>query len=244
MGRSKKNSGNWLMTYSDLVTLLLVFFVLLYMLTPGIDDSIFDNFISYFQSSVGVINQSAVVSHTSQDRRDSYRIELVQRWEAVEEIMERYGFSSQVDIEHIPEGVKITLSDSLTFNSGSSDLLPTARLALEEIANVFDDEIEGTEVQGHTDNVPVSPLSYYRSNWHLGAARAVSVVQFIQERSSLEPSRFKATSFGEYKPVADNDTQEGRRNNRRVEIYIRYKELIENSEPIFMLGEEQKGSEE
>lgn len=230
MGRSKRNTGNWLVTYSDLVTLLLVFFVLLYMLTPGIDESVFDNFISYFQRSVGVIDQTSVLDEQSSSM-EIYRIEVMERWQAIEEFLENHDLSSQVDIQGIPEGIKITLNDSLTFNSGSSELLPLARRVLEEIAGVFDDEIGETEVQGHTDTVQIAQGSPYKSNWHLGAARAVTVLQFISNRTELEPGAFSATSHGEYKPVANNETEEGRRQNRRVEIYVRYKRFMQQEVP-------------
>jgi len=237
MGRSKKSSGNWLVTYSDMVTLLLVFFVVLYTLTPGIDESIFDNFISYFQNSIGVIDNTSVLEKNTENAQSDYRIAVVEKWKVVEDFLENRDLSDQVDIEMIPEGVKITLSDSLTFNSGSSELLPAARDVLEEIAAVFDDEVEEAEVQGHTDTVPVAANSYYRSNWHLGAARGVSVLKFIQDRSDMEPERYKASSFGEYRPVADNQTQAGRRLNRRVEIYVRYKGLMPDAEPEIMITE-------
>lgn len=237
MGRSKKSSGNWLVTYSDMVTLLLVFFVVLYTLTPGIDESIFDNFISYFQNSIGVIDNTSVLEKNTENAQSDYRIAVVEKWKVVEDFLENRDLSDQVDIEMIPEGVKVTLSDSLTFNSGSSELLPAARDVLEEIAAVFDSEVEEAEVQGHTDSVPVAANSYYRSNWHLGAARGVSVLNFIQERSDMEPERYKASSFGEYRPVADNETPAGRRLNRRVEIYVRYKGLMTDAEPEIMVVE-------
>lgn len=232
MGRSKSNSGSWLVTYSDMVTLLLVFFVVLYTMTPGIDQSQFDNFISYFQSSVGVISNNSVVKQKSQDK-DEYREQIIEQWSVVEDFLKRQNLSSQVEIEQVAEGVKITLSDSLTFNSGSSDLLPNAERVLDEIAGVFTDEIAETEVQGHTDTDPVASSSYYRSNWHLGAARGVSVLKYIQDRSELEPERYKASSYGEFRPIAENTSLEGKRQNRRVEIYVAYKGLIDrNSDDI------------
>lgn len=229
MGRSKKSSGNWLVTYSDMVTLLLVFFVVLYTLTPGIDQSQFDNFISYFQASIGVISNTSVMDQNKDDA-DEYRKQIVEQWSVVEDFLKRQGLSNQVDIEQVPDGMKVTLSDSLTFNSGSSNLLPAAEQVLEEIAGIFTDEISETEVQGHTDTDPVASSSYYRSNWHLGAARGVSVLKFIQERSDLEPQRYKASSFGEYRPLTNNNTAAGKRINRRVEIYVRYKGLIDEDE--------------
>jgi len=229
MGRSKKSSGNWLVTYSDMVTLLLVFFVVLYTLTPGIDRSTFDNFISYFQQSVGVIDNTAVLEQNTSSQ--SSRMNIVEQWKVVEDFLERMGLEDQVDIEQTPEGVKVTLSDSLTFESGSSDLLPAARRVLDEIAGVFTEDVAEAEVQGHTDTVPVARTSYYRSNWHLGAARSVSVLKYLQEQSSLEPQNYKASSFGEFRPVADNEEESGRRLNRRVEIYVRYHSLIQEIEP-------------
>jgi len=231
MGRSKGNSGSWLVTYSDMVTLLMVFFIVLYTMTPGIDQSQFDNFISYFQNSVGVMKKTAAVEQTKNDTRD-YREQIVEQWSVVEDFVERLKIDNQVNIEQVAEGVKVTLGDSLTFNSGSSDLLPTAELVLEQIAGVFTDEVAETEVQGHTDTDPVASSSYYRSNWHLGAARGVSVLKYIQERSNLEPERYKASSFGEFRPIADNETADGKRKNRRVEIYVRYKGLINQAEEV------------
>lgn len=219
------------MTYSDLMTLLLVFFVLLYMLTPGIDESTFDNFVSFFQKSTGVMSESAVVSESNSSSREDAQETIMEMWEAVQEFLEQQGLSSQVNIEQTDEGVKLTLSGDLTFESGSTEILPSGQITLEEVASVLNESIVDIEVQGHTDDVPISQNSPYRSNWHLGAARAVSVVLFIQERSLLIPEQFQATSFGEYRPLAANETPEGRRQNRRVEIYVRYQELIEPPDP-------------
>lgn len=220
MGRLKKDTGNWLVTYSDLMTLLLVFFVLLYILTPGVDVSSFDSFLSFFQKSTGIIDETSVTDDNSDNRS-----EIMEEWEAMESFLEEEDISSQVEITQTSDGVKITLSSLLTFNSGSSDLLPAAKGVLEEIAGFFNGRIAEAEVQGHTDNVPLSAGSHYETNWHLGASRAVSVVQFIRERSDLDPKRFKASSYGEFLPVASNVTPEGRSQNRRVEIYVRYKDM-------------------
>ena len=231
MGRPQKDTGNWLVTYSDLMTLLLVFFVLLYILTPGVDVSSFDSFLSFFQKSTGIIDETSVVDDNSN------RSQIMEEWQAMEDFLEREDISSQVEITQTPDGVKITLSSLLTFNSGSSELLPAAKGVLDEIVGFFNDRIAEAEVQGHTDNVPISSNSYYKTNWHLGASRAVSVVQYIRERSDLDPKRFKASSYGEFLPVATNVTAEGRSRNRRVEIYVRYKDM-KNTAPILELEPE------
>lgn len=214
----KSGNGNWLVTYSDLVTLLLVFFVLLYVLTPGIDVATFNDFISHFQAS------TSVVFENDEAARQADSNALREEWKEINEFLEDEDLTSEVDIEMTDEGVKVTLRDSLTFNSGSAMLLPRAKIVLREIASVLKEDVRGVRVQGHTDNVPIASTSGYRSNWHLGAARAVSVVLFINENSRLLPGRFEASSFGEYRPVATNENSGGRRQNRRVEIYVQYRD--------------------
>lgn len=219
MGDSERESGdgNWLVTYSDLVTLLLVFFVLLYVLTPGLDQSRFNDFISHFQSSVSIVKNNNEVSRKSSDNS------LRKEWKQVKKFVDMKGLSSEVQIEKIEDGVKVTLSDSLTFNSGSAKLLSRAKVVLGKIRDILGTNVRAVKAQGHTDNVPISESSIYRSNWHLGAARAVSVVLFLRDNAKVAPRKFEASSFGKYKPIATNETPEGRRKNRRVEIYVRYK---------------------
>lgn len=240
MGRSKKDTGNWLITYSDMVTLLLVFFVVLYMLTPGIDQDVLQQFLQRFQGGTGVLEQQqTVIDRTSKDNEDEIRKERLERWQALIDLVEDRQLEEHFEIDLIPEGIRITLSESVTFNSGSAELLTQARTILSEIAELFSDDIYETEVQGHTDNMPIAESAHYRSNWELGAARAISVVRFIKEMSGLAPERFKASSFSEYRPVEDNDTESGRRANRRVEIYVRYDDAyieLDEQLPIWQRG--------
>ncbi len=214
----KSGSGNWLTTYSDLVTLLLVFFVLLYVLTPGIDESTFNDIIAHFQNSNSVVLEKSSSSQESDDKT------LRQEWQQVQSFLEERGYSQEVDIEKTEEGVKITLNDSLTFDSGSAELLERSKIVLERIAQAIKTDVQEVKSHGHTDDVPISESSIYRTNWHLGAARAVSVVLFLNSKSELASDKFEASSYGEFRPVASNDTPEGRRRNRRVEIYINYEQ--------------------
>lgn len=214
----ESGDGNWLVTYSDLVTLLLVFFVLMYVLSPGVDQATFNSFISHFQSSVSVVKDNSKMPSRDNGNKMS------EEWQKVKDYVKKKNLESQVQIERVEQGIKVTLGDSLTFNSGSAVLLPGAKKVLEKISSVMDSSVLSVETRGHTDNVPVSDASPYRSNWHLGAARAVSVLLYIKEKSQLEPRKFKASSFGEYKPIANSNTAEGRRRNRRVEIFIKYTE--------------------
>jgi len=201
-----------------MVTLLLVFFVLLYVMTPGIDKSTFNDIMAYFQKSSSVVFEKDAASKQQDDGQ------LKAEWKEVQKFLEKEGYSEEVDIEKTAEGVKVTLNDSLTFNSGSARLLDRSKVVLERIAKAIGTDVREVKTHGHTDNMPISGSSIYRTNWHLGAARAVSVVLFLSGESILDSGKFEASSYGEFRPVATNDTPEGRRRNRRVEIYINYEQ--------------------
>ena len=242
MGKPKKDSGTWLMTYGDLVTLLLVFFVLLYALSPGVEKKKFNAFIQYFQQSGGFFDDNNVAppqpppgeTAPSPEEMEEFIEEQLTRWVALKDFLDEHQLTDEVDIKPMSDGLLITLSDSLTFESGSAQLLPRAQKLLARISESLANDVVEIEVQGHTDNVPISGNGLYKSNWYLGGARAVSVVEYLQQNAKVDPKRFKASSYGEYKPVADNDSPEGRRKNRRVEIYLRDK--IQKSEPKDLIG--------
>jgi chemotaxis protein MotB len=231
MGKPKKDTGTWLMTYADLVTALMAFFVLLYTLTPGVEEKAFNAFIEYFQKHSGLLdmnNQSPQSSSnvTRPEQIQEYMEEQASQWQALTDYLKEEQIEDEVEISMTSEGILITLSDSLTFESGSSALLPKAKEILGLVGKTISQPIAEVEVQGHTDNVPINRNSKYESNWYLGAARAVSVVQYLQSNADIDPDQFKASSFGEYRPMATNLTVEGRRTNRRVEIYLRKNDVL------------------
>lgn len=224
MGRSKKDTGGWLMTYGDLVTLLMVFFVVLYTMTPGIEPTKFQEFLIPFQGNRSVLESKSIITP---DNLITSMNEQAQQMQSLQDFIEDNELREQVELDLTPEGIRISLSEGVTFPSGSADLLPRALSILAEIATILTNDIHEIEVQGHTDDVPIGAGSRFRSNWDLGAGRAVSVVQVLINNSSVESRRFRATSFGEYRPIRENDSVENRQRNRRVEIYVRYTELMQ-----------------
>lgn len=235
MASSENQSGNWLITYSDLVTLLMVFFVLLYMMTPGVDEAKFNNYISFFQQSTGMLENTSI---EGQALRSAEIRQIIEQWEALEEFVNRQDLEGEISVEATRWGMKITMEDQLTFASGSAELLPGAGIVIDQISRLLDSEVLRILVHGHTDNVPVASASRYPSNWHLGAARAVSVLYALQMASERDPGQFEAVSFGEYQPVASNETAESRSRNRRVEIQLRYRNWTYEPDPVFELDPE------
>ena len=131
------------------------------------------------------------------------------------------GIAGSVEVEFDEQGVLLNLSGSILFNSGKADVLAEAKIILEKIGVVlerYDKNI--IEVEGHTDNVPVSKKNKYKNNDILSMHRALAVADFIREVTDLNPAYIKSSGRGEHVPIADNSTAEGRARNRRVVIKI------------------------
>lgn len=127
----------------------------------------------------------------------------------------------------------VDVAEQIFFDSGKSALKPTAGAVLSKLSEAlksYPDKI--IRVVGHTDNVPFKKGPASATNWELSVARATNVVRFLQETGGVEPERLIASGRGEYSPVAPNDTPEGRQKNRRIEIILMDKNILEAlSEP-------------
>lgn len=131
------------------------------------------------------------------------------------------GFVDQglVDINLKGDKIEIQLNSKMLFGSGSTRLSQDARKAFRDIGLIIKPLNNTIFVEGHTDNVPIQTQAF-PSNWELSAARAASVVEYIA-RQGVDPKRLAAIGYGEYRPIADNSTAEGRSKNRRVTLTIR-----------------------
>ena len=113
----------------------------------------------------------------------------------------------------------IKLTNEVLFNSGSAEIKPAGKKVLSVIAeslNAYPDR--AISVEGHTDDVPVIQHIRYESNWELSSARALAALNYFQQTNRVDPKRLKLVGYGEYHPVASNETSEGRKLNRRIEI--------------------------
>jgi len=125
-----------------------------------------------------------------------------------------------VDIEFTSQYVQLTLKGALLFDSGKAEIRSEALPVVAKAAVILERYAESIiEVEGHTDDIPISTAKFANNN-ELSSARALSVFDYLIENTSLEPGMIKHSGRGEYVPVADNSTQEGRAKNRRVEIRI------------------------
>jgi len=123
-------------------------------------------------------------------------------------------------VKRMKDRLIINIDDKVLFDSGSASLKPEVRHTLELIADILIRfEKSKIVIEGHTDNVPIHTRRF-RNNWQLSNERALSVLEYILEKSALDPRRFSAQGFGEFHPVAENDTPQNRQLNRRVDIIV------------------------
>lgn len=140
--------------------------------------------------------------------------------EKIEEALEERNLDSDIDIEFTSQYVQLTLKGALLFDSGSTELKEAALPVLDQVGIILERYAQGTiEVEGHTDNVPMSGAKY-SNNDELSSGRALSVFNYLLDITNLDPAQIKHSGRGEYVPIADNSTPEGRTMNRRVEIKI------------------------
>jgi len=127
--------------------------------------------------------------------------------------------AGRIQISELQGKMTVRLAEKVLFPSGSATLARDGKATLEKVADAFKD-LKGriVRVEGHTDNVPIKSVKF-PSNWELSAARAIAVVRFLQDHG-VDPSKLAAAGYGEFQPIAPNDTPEGRSQNRRIEISL------------------------
>ena len=140
--------------------------------------------------------------------------------EKIQEAIDENNMQQDIDIEFTSQYVELTLKGGILFDSGSVELKNEAMPVLDQVGRILERYAQGTiEIEGHTDNVPMSGAKY-SNNDELSSGRALSVFNYLLSVTNLDPAEVKHAGRGEYLPIADNSTAEGRARNRRVEIKI------------------------
>ena len=219
--------SGWLMTYADLVTLILVFFVLMFALSKMSLGRITDALKS-LEITIGtetpktrlfdVINTSSLAQRKTLDHLTGMREADVLK--EIHDLISRRNLGDEVGAEMRQGKIVLRIDGKVLFNSGSADLLPEAAYILSDIVEIIRDNPHyDVDIQGHTDNRPISTAKF-ASNWELSAIRATTVLRYLIEEGIYE-ERLTATGFADRRPLASNDTPEGRRKNRRVEFVLK-----------------------
>lgn len=237
MSRNKKPEDpkpglpEWMATYGDLVTLLMCFFVLLFAFS-SIDAQKFEAVMQSFQGSAGILSGGKSLAdgplvfngmpeaQTTESPKESQQLEQLK--EQLESYLEQNNLEASVQLVLEARGLLLRFKDNVLFDPGKADLKPQALQILTFLADALNSAEFADRyirVEGHTDNVPIN-TDRFPSNWELSAGRASSVIRYYIENQQFRPDRFTAAGYGEYYPVGDNGTAEGRALNRRVDIVV------------------------
>jgi len=257
--RSVEESANvdrWLVSYADFVTLLFAFFVVMYAISSvneGKYRVLSDTLVAAFNTppkstapiQIGKPIEEVPVAQTTPGIAKPIRIEppkvddqkakMASIASRVEESLRPLIDKNLIKVTHNKLWVEIEIKSSVLYSSASAELEIEAYTPLKKLANVLKVLPNHIDVEGHTDNLAIK-TPVYPSNWELSASRAASVVHLFTQQG-ISPTRLAAIGFGEFRPVASNDSVLGRRQNRRVKVVVladknsRRAAAIENTVP-------------
>jgi chemotaxis protein MotB len=225
----------WLVPYSDILTLLLALFIVLFA-SSQVDQKKFQqmsqSFNSAFSGGQSILNNEAAIveqpserppENTLSEENKKQAMESVQLNEVkkkLDEYIKSNGLGGQLQTSLTEDGLVIRIQDSALFTSGRADLRPESERWGATIAKMLATLPQSVIISGHTDNVPINTREF-PSNWDLSAKRSLNFMKFLlADDGQLKPERFSSIGYSEYRPVADNATDEGRAKNRRVEVLI------------------------
>lgn len=231
---SSSGSASWLTTYSDLVTLLLCFFVLLFSFSE-IDAEKFRSIMNSFQAGAGVLQGGTSLETPItpiEDDLDS-EAELGTLMEHLEDYAETLGLGDKIIIQVEERGIVVRFMDNVFFDSGSAEIKPESFEILKPVAELLNREEfvnRQIKVEGHTDSDLILRSVRYPTNWELSSARATNVLRYLVEVESMDGERVSSSGYSYYRPIMSNDTAENKSLNRRVDIII-LKDVYQELEP-------------
>jgi chemotaxis protein MotB len=212
----------WLLTYADMITLLLALFIILFAISTisKVKLQRLAHEISGGFNSTDSINNPPNGGTTGSEsgRTDEANMAAVKT--QLDRYVERAHLQGKVQTRLTRAGLVITLlSDRAYYDSGSAELRPETKRLLDEVAGQIRHVRNDLRVEGNTDNVPIATPNY-PTNWELSAARATGVTRYLVEHEKIAPTRLSFAGYGEFRPKYPNDSEAHRTQNRRVDIVI------------------------
>lgn len=225
--REEESSGGspeWMTTYSDLVTLLLCFFVLLFSFS-SVDAEKFKAIMASFQGGAGVLSGGTSMDFPINPIEEDLDIEMDLRilMEYLQEYAETLNLEDEIVIQVEERGLVVRFADNLFFDSGSADIKEESVVILKTVAELLNREEflnKQIKIEGHTDSDPIIRSAKFPTNWELSSARATNVLRYLVESESMDGARVSSSGYSYYRPIAPNDTAENKSQNRRVDIVI------------------------
>jgi chemotaxis protein MotB len=205
----------YLITYADLITLLLGLFILLYT-ASNLDAQKYEKMVNAIGNVFGGEHQTIKVIP---DNEFPITAPLGNLKSDINSLIEKNNYSSSIKLEENSRGVTIHILEDIVFPSGSSELKKSSKIVLQQLSAIIKKLPNDIRIEGHTDNIPIS-TSQFPSNWHLSVARALSTAYYLMTEQGLEPEKLSIVGYSEYKPLDSNESVSGRATNRRVDIII------------------------
>ncbi|NLJ72397.1 MAG: OmpA family protein [Syntrophomonadaceae bacterium] len=221
---------SWLIPYSDMLTLLLALFIVLYAMSTvdvGKFEELKQTLNAVFLGAPGILvsdkglteeDDNPLMDNTTRDYLNEEK-QLQSYQKQMTEYFEEMGISNIVTSTLVEQGLLITIQDLALFDSGKANVREESWDLLYYIGEILAQIGNEVQVKGHTDNLPINTVEF-PSNWELSTTRALNVVKKFVENPELKPYRFSVVGYSEYRPIQPNSTLEGRAKNRRVELLI------------------------
>lgn len=223
------NHERWLLSYSDFMTLLMILFVVLFAMS-NVDKAKFKQLSDSLRVSMGggksiVAKEDGVpitvdtkpIENDLTAKDEQAKMEDLKR--QVDKYLEKNGMKADVSTQVDERGLVVSLNDTLFFDTGRAEVKAESQKKLIEIGKILNQLNNYMRVEGHTDNVPIKN-DQFSSNWQLSCARASNVTELLINSANIPPQKLSAVGYGEYRPIADNSTEDGKARNRRVNIII------------------------
>ncbi|SFQ07754.1 flagellar motor protein MotS [Salibacterium halotolerans] len=242
----EKGSPRWMTTFSDMILLVLVFFVMLFSMSV-IDAKKFEAISESFQSRAILENLPSMMEREqpnqsnadTEDENEASAAESEEQTEddreldrllrEVRQYLEEHNLNDQISATRDDRGVVLVLQEQLLFETGEAEILTAAEPFLNKVGTLLQSLPNLVKVEGHTDERPISTFRY-PSNWELSSARASSVIRYLTDNHPLPRDQFLAVGYGDTRPIAPNDSEENLRENRRVVVVISDPEFEEDLE--------------
>lgn len=204
----------WAITYGDLMSYLMIFFLLLFVFAVAKEGKT----TAYSESLAQIQRAFGGLLSPEELRKLAERKKQEETAKKIEEMAQNPMLSQLMQVTTTEEKIRLTLQSPILFDLNSADLKKDALPVLQELAGILLETPNDLVVEGHTDNIPVVG-GRYQSNWELSMARAYGVVRFF-EQAGVDPKRLSGAGYGENRPAEDNSTPAGQARNRRIEINL------------------------
>jgi len=207
------DKDRYLITYADLITLILGLFIILYAIS-NIDLKKYQSLVSAIGNTFG---STRIATSTGASLKEISPLHNLKN--DIESITRRYGYDKVIDVEENERGVTIHILEDIIFKSGSADLNVSSLEILDRLASILKVLPNDIRIEGHSDNVPINTTTY-PSNWHLSVSRALNTAYYLITQEKLSADKISIVGYSEFKPLVSNGTEEGRKLNRRVDLVI------------------------